>query len=162
MPQVENLSFTVLKNDLLETIKGKCEHDPHYTKVWQMVLKRDPSPPLIEKGAQAYDATTTPQNSHKDSDEFHRWKHFSIDDGHLLRKGRICVPKDTDIRRQIFYECHDSPSAGHPGIRKTYAHVRRHFYWPGLHNDVKDYVLQCQKCQVNKAECLKLGDHCSH
>ena len=58
-----------------------------------------------------------------DSDEFHRWKHFSIDDGHLLQKGRICVPKDTDIRRQIFYECHDSPSAGHPGIWKTYAHV---------------------------------------
>ena len=45
MLEVENLSFTVLKNDLLETIKGKCEHDPHYTKVWQMVLKRDPSPP---------------------------------------------------------------------------------------------------------------------
>ena len=72
MPEVENLSFTVLKNDLLETIKGKCEHDPHYTKVWQTVLKRDPSPPIIEKGAQAYDATTTPQNSHKDSDEFRR------------------------------------------------------------------------------------------
>ena len=141
MPKVENLSFTVLKNDLLETITGKCEHDPHYKKVWQMVLKRDPSPSLIEKGAQAYDATTTPQNSHKDSDEFHRWKHFSIDDGHLLRKGRICVPKDPDIRRQIFYECHDSPSAGHPRIRKMYAHVCRHFYWPGLHNDVKDYVL---------------------
>ena len=47
MPEVENLSFTVLKNDLLETIKGKCEHDPHYGKVWNMVLKRDPSPPLI-------------------------------------------------------------------------------------------------------------------
>ena len=64
-----------------------------------MVLKRDPSPSLIEKGAQAYDATTTPQKSHKNSDEFHRWKHFSIDDGHLLQKGWICVPKDTDIRR---------------------------------------------------------------
>ena len=47
MPEVENLSFTVLKNDLLETIKGKCEHDPHYGTVWNMVLKRDPSPPLI-------------------------------------------------------------------------------------------------------------------
>ena len=42
MPEVENLSFTVLKNDLLETIKGKCEHDLHYAKVWEMVLKRDP------------------------------------------------------------------------------------------------------------------------
>ena len=33
MPEVENLSFIVLRNDLLETIKGKCEYDPHYEKV---------------------------------------------------------------------------------------------------------------------------------
>ena len=35
--------------------------------------------------------------------------------------------------------------------------VRKHFYWLGLHKDVIDYVLQCQKCQVNKAERLKAG-----
>ena len=122
MPKVENLSFTVLKNDFLETIRGKCEHDPHCEKVWQMVLKRDPSPLLIVKGAPAYNASTTPQNSHKESDEFHCWKHFSINDGHLFFKGWICVPKDIDIRRQNFYECHDSPTASHPRIRKMYAH----------------------------------------
>ena len=127
MPEVENLSFTVLKSDLLETIKGKCEHDPFYTKVWTMVSKRDPSPPNIAHGAQANNANTTPLNSPNVGEEFHRWKNFSINDGHLIRKGRICVPKDHDIRCQIFYECHDSLSAGHPGIRKTYAHVRRHF-----------------------------------
>ena len=91
------------------------------------------------------------------SDELQRWKNFSIQDGYLLHKGRICVPTDKDIRRQILYECHDSPSAGHSGIRKTYALVRRQFYWPGLHKDVQDYVLHCSKCQVNKAERLKTG-----
>ena len=90
-------------------------------------------------------------------DELQRWKFFSIDDGYLLHKGRVCVPLDLDIRRQILYECHDSPSAGHAGIRKTYALVRKNFYWPGLHKDVTDYVLQCQKCQVNKVERLKAG-----
>ncbi|NHV87501.1 hypothetical protein HA385_23185, partial [Escherichia coli] len=79
------------------------------------------------------------------TDELNQWKHFTIDQGYLLHKGRVCVPQDADIRRQILYECHDSPSAGHPGIRKTYAHVRRHFYWPGLHKFVHDYVLNCQK-----------------
>ncbi|MCO5558714.1 hypothetical protein L7F22_012300 [Adiantum nelumboides] len=56
---------------------------------------------------------------------------------------------------KILYECHDSPSAGHPSIRKTYALVRRQFYWPGLHNEVQEYVTHCSKCQVNKAERLK-------
>ena len=65
--------------------------------------------------------------------------------------------QDPDTQRQIIYECHDSPSAGHPGIRKTYAHVRRHFYWPKMHPDVEEYVTHCQKCQVNKAERLKAG-----
>ena len=34
---------------------------------------------------------------------------------------------------------------------------RRQFYWPRLHKDVQEYVLNCQKCQVNKAERLKAG-----
>ena len=55
------------------------------------------------------------------------------------------------------YECHDSPSAGHPGIRNTYAHARRHFYWAGMHKDVHGYVTHSQKCPVNKVECLKAG-----
>ena len=80
---------------------------------------------------------------------------FSINDGYLLQKGRVCVPLDLDIRCQILYECHDSPSAGHVGIQKKYALVRKNFCWPGLHKDVIDYVLQCQKCQVNEAERLK-------
>ena len=77
--------------------------------------------------------------------------------GTVLQKRRVCVQTDSDTRRQILYECHDSPSAGHAGIRKTYALVRKQFYWPGLHKDVINYVLHCQKCQVNKAERLKVG-----
>ena len=64
---------------------------------------------------------------------------------------------DKDIWHQVLYECHDSPSAGHTGIRKTYALVRRQFYWLGLHNDVQNYVIHCPKCQVNKAQRLKIG-----
>ena len=115
-----------------------------------VVNKRDPLPKDI------HDVSFT-QDSPLLSDELQRWKNFSIDNGYLLHKGRVCVPQDTDIRRQILYECHDSPSAGHPGIRKTYAHVRRHFYWAEMHKDVHGYVTHCQKCQVNKAERLKAG-----
>ena len=54
-------------------------------------------------------------------DELTRWKHFSIKHGYLLHKGRVCVPLDLDTWCQILYECHDSPSAGHRVLRKTYA-----------------------------------------
>ena len=152
MPEINSLVFTEIKSDFLDTLKGLCEHDEAYSKVWSHVRMRDPS----HSNAGSVLSSSTP-SSPPLSDELQRWKNFSIQDGHLLHKGRICVPTDKDIRRQILYECHDSPSAGHPGIRKTYALVRRQFYWPGLHNDVQNYVLHCSKCQVNKAERLKAG-----
>lgn len=46
---------------------------------------------------------------------------------------------------------------GHPGIQKTYALVKRQFFWPSLFKDVQTYVLQCNKCHVNKHERLKVG-----
>ena len=70
----------------------------------------------------ANDATPT-QASTATNDEMQRQKKFPINQGLLLHKGRVCVPLDDDIRRQLLYECHDSPSAGHLGIRKTYTLV---------------------------------------
>ena len=142
-------------SSLLDSLCDQYEHDPIYKDVWKLVLSRDPSP---QDSAQvvADDAATT-QASTATRDEMQRWKVFSIDKGLLLHKGRVCVPSDNDIRRQILYECHDSPSAGHCGIRKTYVLVCRHFYWPQIHKMVEHYVVHCQKCQVNKIEHLKVG-----
>ena len=91
------------------------------------------------------------------SNEIQRWTNFSINQGLLLHKGRLCVPSDNDIRCQILYECYVSPSADHPCIRKTYALVQKHFYWLQMHKYVELYVVHCQECQVNKAERLKVG-----
>ena len=115
-----------------------------------MVKRSDPSP------LEAYDANST-QGSSPSNDELNQWKNFTIDDGYLLHKGRVSVPLDSNIRRQILYECHDHPSAGHPGIRKTYAHLQKKNYWPGMHKNVDEYVMHCQKCQVNKTEHLNPG-----
>ena len=93
MPEVESLSFKELRSDLLASLQGKCEHDQAYGQVWNMVKRRDPSPPPI-----ANDAMST-HDSPLTSDELNRWKNFTIDNGYLLYKGRICVPQDTDTRR---------------------------------------------------------------
>ena len=99
MPEVESFSFTELRSDLLASIQGKCEHDdPTYGQVWNLVIRRDPSPnPSTNEVNSTQDSTLS-------SDELNRWKHFSIDQGYLLHKGRVCVPQDADIRRQILYE----------------------------------------------------------
>ena len=42
-------------------------------------------------------------------------------------------------------------------MNKTYSLVKRQFYWSGMHKDILDYVIKCNKCQINKAERLKMG-----
>ena len=50
--------------------------------------------------------------------------------------------------RQILVLAHDTPFAGHLGVEKTYHKVLNHFYWPGLHGDVKKFCKTCHVCQL--------------
>ncbi|KAG0195014.1 hypothetical protein BGX33_004534, partial [Mortierella sp. NVP41] len=50
------------------------------------------------------------QNSHND---------YILEDGLLYFQGRIAVPDDTDIKREILSACHDGITAGHFGVFKT-------------------------------------------
>ena len=51
-------------------------------------------------------------------------------------------------RHDILSIAHESPMAGHLGIKKTYQKVLNHFYWPGMQKDVKDFCRTCHTCQV--------------
>ena len=93
--------------------------------MWKLVLGRDPSPKDSVQVV-AYDATSI-HASMATSNEMQRWKNFSIKQGLLLYKGRVCVLLDNDIRCQILFECHDSLSVGHLEIWNTYVLVCPHF-----------------------------------
>ncbi|KAM8702056.1 hypothetical protein ACLKA7_001971 [Drosophila subpalustris] len=66
---------------------------------------------------------------------------------------KLCVA--FDHRPRVLAECHDHPTAGHLGIRKTIARISQRYYWPGLFRDVARYVKQCEKCQKFKVSQLK-------
>ena len=55
-----------------------------------------------------------------------------------------------ECRLLVLKYLHDSPVAGHPGIQRTIELVKRTFWWPKLHEFVKDYVLSCVICQSTK------------
>ena len=73
---------------------------------------------------------------------------FSISNSFLLFKNKIYVPPK--CRSSVLNICHDSPSAGHFGIRKTISLISRDFWWPSLHSDVKDYIRSCDVCSRSK------------
>ena len=63
---------------------------------------------------------------------------------------RIVVPRAGEFKERIMYELHAVPYAGHPGVARTIEHVRRQFWWRGMLNDIREFVLACPVCQVEK------------
>jgi hypothetical protein len=73
-----------------------------------------------------------------------------VSKGLLLRGVRVYVPSDAKLKTSILAECHDAKLSGHLGSQKTLEQVQRRFYWPGLEDEVKNYVTSCDACQRNK------------
>lgn len=64
------------------------------------------------------------------------------------RSLRVFAPRS--LRRKIIEGCHDQPSSGHQGEKKTRERVKRSFYWYGLTADVLHYVATCAMCGASK------------
>ncbi|KAA3465767.1 reverse transcriptase [Gossypium australe] len=73
-------------------------------------------------------------------------------DGVLCFRGKICMPKDVELRQMILRESYSSPYAMHPGGVKMYRDLREQFWWPGLKREVTEYVEKCLTCQQVKVE----------
>ena len=56
----------------------------------------------------------------------------------------------TGLRMVIFKELHSKRIAGHLGVAKTVAQVKRRFYWPCFKADVERWCRQCRVCQQKK------------
>src|SRR5271170_2901380 len=75
---------------------------------------------------------------------------WNAEDGLTLFRGRVYVPKDVSVRRDIVKLHHDSLAAGHPGRWKTLELVSRNYWWPGMSKFVHDYVDGCDTCARTK------------
>lgn len=68
------------------------------------------------------------------------------------RKGRpwlLVVP--SILRKDLIYECHDTPVGGHYGVEKTLARLKENYYWINMDKSVRAYVRSCPFCQNFKA-----------
>jgi len=66
--------------------------------------------------------------------------------------GRIYVPNNRKTREIILKENHDEADIGHPGQHRMIELIKRTYWWPGLKEDVKNYIQGCFKCQQNKVQ----------
>jgi len=76
----------------------------------------------------------------------------------VYMEGRIYIPNNKDIKKEILKEHHDPADIGHPGQHRMQELIKRTYWWPGLKEDVKKYVQGCVKCQQNKVQYQKRAD----
>jgi hypothetical protein len=72
-------------------------------------------------------------------------------DGLVYYKGHLYIPADKGLRQAVVEQCHDAPTAGHPGRDGTIELVSRLYWWPTLAQSVTRYVAGCDPCQRRKA-----------
>ena len=58
---------------------------------------------------------------------------------------RVVVPSSR--RTSVLELAHSNLVAGHFGFKKTFARISRHFLWPRMWGDVKNFVRSCAGCQ---------------
>jgi hypothetical protein len=63
----------------------------------------------------------------------------------------VNIDEVTEERKQrIIAEMHNCPIGGHQGIQRTAERIKLYISWPGLDQDVTQYIKQCKICQLNK------------
>ena len=75
---------------------------------------------------------------------------WNVEQGLLLYRGQVYIPKDVALRTKIVKLHHDSPPAGHPGQAKTLELVSRNYWWPNMGKFIRDYVDTCDTCRRTK------------
>ncbi|QRV94487.1 Retrotransposable element Tf2 protein [Ceratobasidium sp. AG-Ba] len=79
-----------------------------------------------------------------------KFKDYSMKEGLLLFQGRIVVPDEPEIKKELLAHSHDSPAAGHQGHAKTLELTAHHHCWPtipaGPWEDVSyDFIVKLPK-----------------
>jgi uncharacterized protein with von Willebrand factor type A (vWA) domain len=78
---------------------------------------------------------------------------YSMTEEGILKnqQGLIVIPNRRSLRMKIMKEFHDVPVSGHRGVEKTLSKVGKLFWWPGIRQEVQQYIGSCIACQSNKS-----------
>lgn len=60
------------------------------------------------------------------------------------------------LRLNILSRYHDLGVSGHQGVRRTRARLSKLYFWPGMEQDIRNFVKTCMNCQRNSERSTKL------
>ena len=64
---------------------------------------------------------------------------------------QLAVPQS--LRNDVLKSYHDSLAGGcHLGVQRTYTAIKQTYFWPGMYQNVYDYITSCDVCQRVKRD----------
>ena len=64
---------------------------------------------------------------------------FSVkEDGSLYFGDRLCVLVDSELKKELLHEAHNSMFTMHPRGNKMYQDLKQNYWWKGMKRDVTD------------------------
>jgi len=85
-----------------------------------------------------------------------RGNEWEIEEELMLKKGKVYIPKDEELRMEIVQLYHNTPVTEYGGRWKMTELVTRNYWWPEVTKDVGKYVEGYDACQrmKNRIEAL--------
>jgi len=85
-----------------------------------------------------------------------RDEEWQIEEGLVLKEGKLYVLKDEKLRVEIIWLHHNALIMGHGGQWKMVKLITKNYWWLGITKKVKQYVEGYDQCQrmKNRAEIL--------
>lgn len=65
---------------------------------------------------------------------------YSLRNDLVCYHNRVIVPPSSPLFSQLLREHHDMPKGGHLVVLCTYQRLARKFYWPTMHQIIKEYI----------------------
>ncbi|GKB46710.1 ty3-gypsy retrotransposon protein [Tanacetum coccineum] len=75
---------------------------------------------------------------------------FRRENGLLIYNNRYFLGQESKLKTLLLREFHDTPSAGHGGIKKTLVGLSALFFWKGMRKSVEEFIKKCVVCQQTK------------
>ncbi|XP_024021920.1 uncharacterized protein LOC112091761 [Morus notabilis] len=109
-------------------------------------------PTIIEHMKDSQELDSTLVRLRKEVLEGKETRFSLLEDVILYHKGKIYVPDNEEIRKQILSEAYETSYSVHLGTTKMYKNLKKGFWWPGMKKYMAEFMSKCLNCLKVKAE----------
>lgn len=68
----------------------------------------------------------------------------------VLFLNKVIEISDFEMIQNILNMYHNSLLAGHVGFERMRNNIKKYYFWPGMHKDIKEYIKNCNICEQSK------------